>query len=179
MADLRQCEFFLLRYVPDVVKGEFVNVGVVLLEEGDEFTGVRFTRDWRRARCADPELDVELLESYEAELQRVLQLRMPEIINYRPPMSQREWLLAQMEQSLAGNLQLSPMAAVFAASPQAELGELAKIYGEQGVRGQRVVTGRRVIVNAMREAFEKKACGSRHRCARKSGPRLTPAKAIR
>ena len=50
MAQFRQCEFFLLRYVPDVVKGEFVNLGVVLLEEGDNgFTDVRFLRDWRRA----------------------------------------------------------------------------------------------------------------------------------
>ena len=36
MADSRQCELFVLRYVPDVVKGEFVNIGVVLLEEGGE-----------------------------------------------------------------------------------------------------------------------------------------------
>ena len=76
MADFKQCEFFLLRYVPDVVKGEFVNVGVVLLEDGDGgFTDVRFTRDWRRVRCLDPEVDIELLESYEAELRRLLQSR--------------------------------------------------------------------------------------------------------
>ena len=31
MKERRQCEFFLLRYVPDAVKDEFVNVGVVLL----------------------------------------------------------------------------------------------------------------------------------------------------
>ncbi len=44
MADFKNCEFFLLRYVPDVVKGEFVNIGVVLLEEREGgFTDVRFT----------------------------------------------------------------------------------------------------------------------------------------
>src|ERR1700690_2061246 len=94
-----QCEFFLLRYVPNVVKEEFVNIGVVLLEEGESgFTGVRFTRDWRRARCFDPDADIELLESYEADLQLRLELRLPEIINYRGPMSRRDWLLAQMQQ---------------------------------------------------------------------------------
>ena len=36
MADLRQCEFYVVRYVPDVVKDEPVNIGVVLLEEGDD-----------------------------------------------------------------------------------------------------------------------------------------------
>ena len=29
-----QCEFFLIRYVPDAVKGEFANIGVVLREAG-------------------------------------------------------------------------------------------------------------------------------------------------
>src|SRR5271166_4577117 len=155
MASLKQCEFFLLRYVPDVVKGEFVNVGVVLLENGDGgFTDVRFTRDWRRVRCLDPEVDIELLESYEAELRRLLQSRLPEVINYRGPMSRREWLLAQMEQSFSGALELAPMNAVLTESPTAELGKLAQAYLESAARGRRVQAGRRVIFNTMRDAFE-------------------------
>ena len=155
MADFKQCEFFLLRYVPDVVKGEFVNVGVVLLESGaGGFTDVRFTRDWRRVRCLDPEVDVELLESYESELRRLLQSRAPEIINYREPMSRREWLLALMQQSFSGALELAPMTAVLTESPPAELGKLAQAYLESAARGRRVQTGRRVIFNVMRDAFE-------------------------
>ena len=163
MASLKQCEFFLLRYVPDVVKGEFVNVGVVLLENGDGgpstssgqvFTDVRFTRDWRRVRCLDPEVDIELLASYENELRRLLQSRTPEIINYRGPMSRREWLLAQMEQSFSGALELAPMAAVLTESPAAELGKLAQAYLESAARGRRALAGRRVIFHSMREAFE-------------------------
>ena len=155
MADLKQCEFLLLRYVPDVVKGEFVNVGVVLLENGDGgFTDVRFTRDWRRVRCIDPEVDIELLESYEAELRRLLQSRAPEVINYRGPMSRREWLLAQMEQSFSGAIELAPMSAVLTESPVAELGKLAQAYLESAARGRRATTGRRVIFTTMREAFE-------------------------
>ena len=70
---------------------------------------MRFLRDWRRVRGADPDLDVELLESYEAELRRLLQSRLPEVINYRGPMSRREWLLAQMHKSFSGALELAPM----------------------------------------------------------------------
>ncbi len=155
MAVLKQCEFFLVRYVPDVVKGEFVNIGLALLEEGgDGFTGVRFTRDWRRVRCADPEVDVDLLESYEDELRRLLESRAPEIINYRGPMSRREWLLEQMQQSLSGALDLTPMSAVLTESPRTELGKLAQIYLESKQRGTRAQAGRRVIFNAMRDAFE-------------------------
>ncbi|HUH63982.1 MAG TPA: DUF3037 domain-containing protein [Terracidiphilus sp.] len=153
---MKQCEFFLLRYVPDAVKGEFVNIGVLLLEsgEGDVFTGVRFTRDWRRVRCLDPEADLELLESYEEELRRLLQSRAPEIINYRGPLSRREWLLAQMQESFSGALELAPMTAVLTASPAAEIGELARTYLESELHGRRAQAGRRIIYNAMRNAFE-------------------------
>ena len=51
MAERLQCEFSLIRYVPDVVKGEFVNIGVVLRNAGG--AEVRFTRDWARVRCMD------------------------------------------------------------------------------------------------------------------------------
>lgn len=155
MADLKHCDFFLLRYVPDVVKGEFVNVGVVLLEEGgDGFTDVRFTRDWRRVRCADPDVDIELIESYEGELRRVLQSRQPEVINYREPMSRREWLLAQMEQSFSGALELAPMQAVRTESPAAELGKLAQRYLEPPARSRQIQSGRRFLYQRMRSAFE-------------------------
>jgi hypothetical protein len=155
MADLKHCDFFLLRYVPDVVKGEPVNIGVVLLEDGEEgFTDVRFTRDWRRVRCADPDVDIELLESYESELRRLLQSRLPEVINYRGPMSRREWLLVQMEESCSGTLDVTPMSAVLTESPSAELGILAQAYLASAARGRRVQPGRRIVYNAMRSAFE-------------------------
>jgi hypothetical protein len=163
MADFKQCDFFLLRYVPDVVKGEFVNVGIVLLENGDggpstgsgqAFTDVRFTRDWRRVRCLDPDVDIGLMESYEAELRRLLQSRVPEIINYRGPQSRREWLLHLMQESFSGALELAPMSAVLTESPAAELGKLAQAYLEAERRAtQREATGRRAIYNAVRDAF--------------------------
>ncbi|HEY9138442.1 MAG TPA: DUF3037 domain-containing protein, partial [Terriglobus sp.] len=69
MPERIQCEFFLLRYVPDTVKNEFVNIGVMLREAGRvETTQVRFTRDWSRVRCMDPDADTALLEAIEGEL---------------------------------------------------------------------------------------------------------------
>lgn len=157
MAEYKQCEFYLLRYVPDAVKDEFVNLGVVLLETGeggDVFTDVRFTRDWRRVRCLDPEADVELLESFEGEMRRMLQSRAAEVINYRAPMSRREWLLKLLEDGLSNTLQITPAKAVLTESPEKELGELARTYLESEGHARRARSGRRVILNAMREAFE-------------------------
>ena len=51
------------------MKDEFVNVGVVMLEpgaNGEGFADVRFTHDWRRVRCLDPQADVEMLEAWSA-----------------------------------------------------------------------------------------------------------------
>jgi hypothetical protein len=126
-----------------------------MLEEGDGgFTDVRFTRDWRRVRCLDPEVDIELLQSYEDELRRLLQSRAAEVINYKLPMSRREWLLDVMQQSFSGALQLAPMQGVLTESPQAELGILARTYLESERRAQREAAGRRAIYNVMRGAFE-------------------------
>jgi hypothetical protein len=157
MAEYRQCEFYLLRYVPDAVKDEFVNLGVVLLETGEGdgvFTDVRFTRDWRRVRCLDPEVDVELLESFEGELRRMLQSRAAEVINYRGPMSRRDWLLRLLEDGLSNTLQITPAKAVLTENPSVELGKLAQIYLESSRHERRAQSGRRVIYAAMREAFE-------------------------
>jgi hypothetical protein len=57
MPEKTQCRFFVLRYAPDAVKNEFVNVGLVLLPPSGG-AHVRFTRDWSRVLCLDPEADV-------------------------------------------------------------------------------------------------------------------------
>ena len=72
MAESKQCEFFLIRYAPDAVKEEFVNVGVVLLEQNG-FAGVKFTRDYRRVKCLDAEADIEVLQELEKEIRAVLE----------------------------------------------------------------------------------------------------------
>ena len=68
MAERKQCEFQLIRYVPDPVKNEFVNIGVLLSAAGEEQRMLRFTRDWGRVRCLDPDADTAMLEALEIEL---------------------------------------------------------------------------------------------------------------
>ena len=71
MAERLACEFFLIRYVPDVVKGEFVNIGVLLREvaaggEARRGCGLRKTGGgcgaWTRTRMW------RLLEALEQEI---------------------------------------------------------------------------------------------------------------
>ena len=158
MASDKHCDFFLLRYVPDVVEGVGVPIGIILLEEGPQgFTGVRFARNWERVRQIDPAADIELLSSYEAELQRLLESRIPEIINYRGPMSRRDWFLAQVQHSLSGAIQLDSAMGVQTASPADELVTLAKAYLDKTRHPsiEKAVPGRRAVYGTMRGAFEK------------------------
>src|SRR5580698_9369130 len=97
MQERVQCEFSLIRYVPDAVKGEFANIGVVLREAGREDAVVRFTRDWSRVRCMDADVDVALLESLESELSVRLQ---------RTPQDAKP-VLEILEDSLSNSVQLT------------------------------------------------------------------------
>jgi hypothetical protein len=147
MPELRQCEFYLLRYVPDAVKAEFVNIGVLLVEQGageeGRFAGLRFTSDWQRVRCLDPAADLEMLEALEADLRRELQ------------QAGSGKFLSRLQDSFSNVLQLSSAKACLTESPQDEIAELARMYLERGrVAGERAAAGRQRIVNTMRSAFE-------------------------
>jgi hypothetical protein len=144
MPQLKQCEFFLLRYVPDAVKDEFVNLGVVLLDE--RRAELRFTHDWSRVRCIDPGADVEMLEALESDLRS-------ELAN-----GGREAVLKRLHDSFSNLIQLSPSKACLTESPEAELDTLAHMYLETSREGkarqQRALSARRRIFTRMREAFE-------------------------
>ncbi|HEX3940610.1 MAG TPA: DUF3037 domain-containing protein, partial [Acidobacteriaceae bacterium] len=72
MPERKQCEFQLIRYVPDPVKNEFVNIGILLRAAAGGQSAVRFTKDWSRVRCIDPDADTEMLEALEIEVARRL-----------------------------------------------------------------------------------------------------------
>ncbi|HEU5208683.1 MAG TPA: DUF3037 domain-containing protein [Longimicrobiales bacterium] len=56
--------FAVLRVVPHVRKGEFVNVGVVLHARTAEYLGIRIITDAARLRELVPDVDIELLVEY-------------------------------------------------------------------------------------------------------------------
>jgi hypothetical protein len=152
MAERRQLEFFLLRYVPDAVKDEFVNIGVVMVEAGangaganaTRFADVRFTRDWRRVRCLDPQADVEMLAALEREIRGQLATT-----------HDRELLLRRLEDSFSNVIQLSPAKGCLAEDPAQEIEALASMYLEAAkVGGKREASGRQRILGKMRDAFE-------------------------
>ncbi len=151
------CEFFLVRYVPDIVKGEFVNIGVLLREahetpHASPSIQVRFTRDWTRVRCMDASADVSLLEDLEQEISRRLTAGPTE----REPAS----LLAVLEASLSNSVQMTEPRAALAENLTTELEQLMRLYVEPmaqaaPLKQSRKSTGRPAIQAAMRTHFER------------------------
>ncbi len=147
MAQRKQCEFHLIRYVPDPVKNEFVNIGVVLRGEGAGSSGaVRFTRDWGRVRCVDPGADTQMLEALEMEVRRRLEREENES---RP-------VLATLEDTLSNAVQITEAKAYLAENYLTGLDELMRLYIDSPKRerpGRR--SGRAAIQAVMRASFER------------------------
>jgi hypothetical protein len=139
-----QCRFFLLRYSPDAIKNEFVNIGLVLLPPSGA-AEVRFTHDWSRVRCLDPQADIELLEALEADLREKL----------REMNGDREFILRRIHDSFSNALQPSEFQGCLAESAAAEADELARLYLDRPRRRQpRELSTRQTIYQKMRSEFE-------------------------
>ncbi len=145
------CEFFLFRYVPDVVKGEFVNIGVLLREAAGAETRVpqvRFTRDWSRTRCLHADADVALLEGLEQEI--VERLRVG--VSTRDPKA----VLDTLEDTLSNSVQMTEPRATLAENVATEIEQLMRLYVEPlRVPRMRDKSGRARMQAAMRTEFER------------------------
>lgn len=139
-----RCEFRLLRYVPDAVRNECVHIGVMLYEEGsEEPVRVQFTRDWRRVKCLDPDVDVGLLEGIEEDLRKRL----------RQDADGR--LMKILDEALSLNIQISESKAYLAESLPTGLEELMRIYVDPPARIHLPkAAGRTAIQTRMRREFE-------------------------
>jgi hypothetical protein len=144
-SERRECEFHLLRYVPDAVRNEFVHIGVILREQGaPEGARVRMTRDWRRVRCLDPEADTALLEGMESELRLRFQAE--------PDGN----LMRLLRESLSLSVQMTEAKAYLAESLPAGMDELMRLYVEPPPRERAPrLSGRAAIQARMRSEFER------------------------
>jgi hypothetical protein len=143
-----ECEFFLLRYVPDPVRNEFVHVGVILREtQGYGSQGrmaLKFTSDWRRVRCLDPDADTGMLEGLESELRRRFE---------QEPDGN---LMHVLEDSFSNSVQVTRAKGYLAESVETGVEELMRMYVDPQKR-ERVskLAGRAAIQLQMRTEFER------------------------
>jgi Protein of unknown function (DUF3037) len=146
MAEKRQLELYLLRFLPHALRDDFVTVGLLLLESDGGFAEVRFTRDWRMLQCVAPDVELEWFEMVEREIRvRLGSLR------------RREELILLMSERFGTMIDVAPTKAVLTEDPAKEMEVLTSMYLVPTQRGERIQqrTGRVAIVSTMKEAFAK------------------------
>jgi hypothetical protein len=146
MAQRKRCEFQLIRYVPDPVRNEFVNIGVLLRAAEGGQSMLRFTRDWGRVRCLDPDADTQMLEALEIEVGQRLGSQ---------PANHPRPITAVLEESLSNGLQITESKAYLAETFLAGLEDLMFLYVDPPRRERSQRRGGRAALHAaMRNRFE-------------------------
>ena len=64
-------QYAIVRVVPRVERGEYLNVGVVLLSRGHRFLGAKIALDEARLRAFAPGLDVAAVRGYLDAIERI------------------------------------------------------------------------------------------------------------
>src|ERR1700761_5357275 len=152
MPERKECLFQLIRYVPQIWRGEFVNIGVLLHAPAEQQPLLRFTRDWRRLRCLDPDADFRYLENLESEIGE--RLRMHQVTsdssNTGPPP-----IIPYLEQMLSNNVLLTEAKAHWADSIPSGLEQLMSLHVDMPRRERTTRRGARAeLLGEMRSQFE-------------------------
>jgi|ERR1022692_143701 SOS regulatory protein LexA len=117
MAEKRQLELYLLRFLPHALREDFVTVGLLLLESDGGFAEVRFTRDWRMLQCVAPDVELEWFGMVESEIRgRLGSLR------------RREDLMQLLNERFGTMIDVGPTKAVLTEDPVKEMEVLTSMY---------------------------------------------------
>ncbi len=115
---LKPCSFFLVRYVPDLLRDEALNIGVFLYSPQEKYLGCLFTDDFRRIKRLHPQADLELLRELQHDFEQQIEERGDDLDGY----------IREMQESFSNLIQVTPARACLLADPQAEMQELFARY---------------------------------------------------
>ena len=143
MADtekLKECSLYLVQYVPDVVKGEFLNIGLFLFSPEENYLGCLFTDDFRRVKRFHPQADLEFLRELQQDFEQQIDEHSDELASY----------LHWMQQSFSNLVQISPVRSCLIRDPATEIQSLFNRYVGARVEGPLPVDTRVRIKQRMR-----------------------------
>lgn len=114
----KECSLFVVQYVPDLVRGEFVNIGLFLHSPEERYLGCLFTDDFRRIRRFHPNADVEFLRQLQQDFEQQIDEHGDDLEGY----------LAFMQNSFSNLIQLTAPRACTLDDPQTEIQDLFARY---------------------------------------------------
>lgn len=114
----RACQFSLLRFVPHIVRGEFVNIGVLLYDPVEKrLWPPRLLEDFRRVRRLHPWADLDVLGALEKQIEA----------ETPAPAGPLPAYLDRLQQ-FSNALEFTEPKAVLTTDPEAELERLFETY---------------------------------------------------
>jgi hypothetical protein len=144
---LKPCAYYLVRYVPNAEREEFLNIGLLLHSPQEQFLDCLFTRDFRRLKRFHPQADAEFLRELQSHFEQQIQQHEDNLAGF----------LAELQDSLSNLIQLAPARPVLADEPQALLPQLfANLVGESQADAPAADTRMRIkqhLVDAFRRAL--------------------------
>ncbi len=115
---LKECAFFLVQYVPDLVRGEFMNIGLFLHSPQDKYLGCLFSDDYRRIKRFHPQADLEFLRELQQDFEQQIDESGEALESY----------ILRMQNSFSNLLQISPPRTCLLGDPQSEIRDLFARY---------------------------------------------------
>src|SRR5882724_46199 len=175
----KACAYRILRYTPNLVRDEWVNIGVLLFDPG---TGERRLRlieeqdEYNRVRRLHPQADEALLRALRDDLED--RFRSVSIDGSNGGTANWQRLLGKWDDTLSNALQLAPQKGVLAADLDAELEDLYADHvalqrtpsraGAPGSRAQCACTARRLSGKPGFGTVSRSLFGSQSRACRKT-----------
>ncbi len=116
--DLKECSLYVVHYVPDLVRGESLNIGLLLHSPEQQYLGCLFSDDFRRIKRLDPHADLELLRELQQDFEQQIDLHAANLDEY----------VREMRETLSNLIQLDAPRVCYLRDPQTELANLFERY---------------------------------------------------
>jgi hypothetical protein len=144
-SELKECSYFLVRYVPDVVKQEFINIGLFLFCPAEQFLDCLFSDDFRRINRFHAQADTQFLRELQPHFEQQIGEHEKDLEGY----------IREMQQSYSNLIQLSPPRTCLTADLRAQLQDLFQRYVGARLAGPREQDTRMRIKQRMTESLRR------------------------
>jgi hypothetical protein len=121
-SNIQACTYFLVRYVPNTARQEFLNIGLFLHNAGEQFLDCLFTDDLRRIKRFHPQADLRFLLDLQSHFEQQIQEHENDFEGY----------LREIQESFSNLIQITPAHTLLTAEPQTEMQLLfERLVGER------------------------------------------------
>jgi Protein of unknown function (DUF3037) len=117
-SSLKECAFFLVQYIPDLVRGEFMNIGLFLHCPEEKYLGCLFTDDYRRVKRFHAQADLEFLREIQNDFEQQIDEHGEDLEGY----------VRYVQNAFSNLLQVAPPRTCLLHDPQSEIHSLFARY---------------------------------------------------